>query len=280
MSHSIPRAAAWTAGTLVSFLLMALSGRELSAELSLFQMVLLRNAICLAIVAVLLTRLGWGLARTVHPARHVARNTVHFAAQYGWLLGIASIPIAEVFAIEFTTPIWTALMASVFLGERLTPVRIVAVALGFAGVLVILRPGLQIIHPAAFAVLGAALGYACTYTITKSMVGHDAPITILFWMNLVQLPLGLVPSLWLWVTPSPALYPWIALIGVTGLTSHYCLSRALAHADATTVVPLDFLRLPLAAVVAWMLYDEALDPFVFAGAALIIAGSWLNLRRG
>jgi drug/metabolite transporter (DMT)-like permease len=277
---SVGRAILWMSGALVSFLLMAVAGRELSAEISIFQVVFFRNAVCLAIVVALLSRVGWHHVRTARLGRHIARNTVHFAGQYGWLFGIASIPLAEVFAIEFTTPIWTALMASAFLGERLTSVRVVAVAFGFVGVLVILRPGLAIVHPAAFAVLGAALGYATTYIITKSLVSVDRPLTILFWMNLVQLPLGLLPSLGRWVWPSAHLLPWIAVIGVVGLSSHYCLSRALAVADATLVVPLDFLRLPLAAVVAWALYAEALDPFVFAGATIIFAGIWLNVRRG
>lgn len=99
-------------------------------------------------------------------------------------------------------------------------------------------------------------------------------------MNLVQLPLGLALSAGEIVVPSKPLWPWVALLGITGLTSHYCLSNALKEADATIVVPLDFLRLPLAAVIAWLVYAEALGPFVAAGAVLIVAGIWLNLKRG
>ncbi|MDX1432414.1 MAG: DMT family transporter, partial [Gammaproteobacteria bacterium] len=243
----------WMSGALLSFLTMALSGRELSAEISLFQIVFLRNLVCMIILCVLLTRYGWELTRTERLARHVGRNVVHFAAQYGWFYAVASIPIATVFAIEFTAPIWTVLLASLFLGERINRARVAAIVLGFAGVLLILRPGTEGIHPAALSALGAALGYATTYVVTKNLVATERPLTILFWMNLVQLPLGLVPSIPLWVTPSPALWPWVLAVGVAGLTSHYCLTRALAHADASVVVPLDFLRLPLAAVVAWML---------------------------
>lgn len=260
--------------------MMAFSGRELSAEISLFQIIFFRNLICMVLLVGLLTRLGWDRVRTSRPARHVARNTIHFAAVYLWFFAVASIPIAEVFAIEFTAPIWTALLASIFLGERLNRWRVIGIALGFAGVLIILRPGIAIIHPASFAALGAALGYATTYVITKDLVRYDGPITILFWMNLVQLSLGLVPSLVVWTTPSPALWPWVLVVGVSGLTSHYCLSRALACADATVVTPLDFLRLPLAAVVASMAYAETLEPFVFVGAVVIFAGNWLNIRRG
>ena len=141
MSQSVPRAVAWSTGTLASFMSMAISGRELSSELSVFQMVFFRNAICLAIIVVLMARLGWHLARTARPGRHVARNTVHFAAQYGWLLGVASIPLAEVFAIEFTTPIWTAILASIFLGERLTLLHAAGGLLVITGIAVPARPG-------------------------------------------------------------------------------------------------------------------------------------------
>ena len=267
-------------GALFSFLMMALSGRELSAEIPLIQIVFFRNLICMVILVGLLSRFGWDLVRTSKRGRHVARNVIHFAAQYAWFFAIASIPLTEVFAIEFTAPIWTALLACLFLGERLNVWRLVGIALGFTGVLIILRPGIQIIHPASLAALAAALGYATTYVITKDLVSYDRPLTILFWMNLVQLPLGLVPSLFVWTTPSPALWPWVIAVGIAGLASHYCLSRALACADATVVAPLDFLRLPLAALVAWALYDEALEPFVFFGAVVVFAGNWVNIRRG
>lgn len=283
MTHaakSLPLALAWMCGAIVSFLLMAIAGRELSAEVGPAQIVAFRNIICLAAIAAILARVGWRHARSAKPGRHVLRNAIHFAAQFGWFYAIARIPIAEVFAIEFTSPIWTALLAALFLGERLTGARLAGLALGFAGVLIVLRPGLAIIDPAALAALAAAFGYACAYIYTKDLVATDRPLTILLWMNAVQLPLALAVSASSWVTPSQALWPWVAVTGLVGLASHYCLSRALAHGDATVVVPIDFLRLPLAAGVAWLLYGERVSPWVFVGAAVIFAGVWLNLRRG
>jgi len=277
---SVPRAAAWMLATIVSFLLMGIAGRELSAEVGPAQTVAFRNIICLAILAVILTVKGWRLARTAKPGQHVLRNTIHFASQFGWFYAIAHIPIAEVFAIEFTTPIWTALLAVLFLGERLNTARVGAVVLGFTGVLVILRPGATVIDAASLAALAAAFGYALTYAFTKNLVITDRPLTILLWMNAVQLPLGLAVTGAAWVWPAAALWPWVMVVGLVGLTSHYCLSRALAYGDATVVVPIDFARLPLAAVVAWMLYGETVSVTVFVGAAIIFGGVWLNLRRG
>lgn len=279
-AKSLPLALAWMCGAIVSFLLMAIAGRELSAEVGPAQIVAFRNIICLAVLAAILAKLGWKHARSAKPGRHVVRNVIHFAAQFGWFYAIARIPIAAVFAIEFTSPIWTALLAALFLGERLTGVRITAIALGFAGVLIVLRPGLEIVDPASLAALAAAFGYACTYIYTKDLVATDRPLTILLWMNAVQLPLALAVSASSWVTPSQTLWPWVGVTGLVGLASHYCLSRALEHGDATLVTPIDFLRLPLAAVVAWLLYAERVSPWVFVGAAVIFAGVWLNLRRG
>jgi len=277
---SLPHAVAWMFATIVSFLLMGIAGRELSAEVGPAQVVAFRNIVCLIILAVLFTVYGWRLARSAKPLRHLVRNTIHFASQFGWFYAIAHIPIAEVFAIEFTTPIWTALLAVLFLGERLNPARIGAVVLGFTGVLIILRPGAAVIDAAALAALAAAFGYALTYAFTKDLVITDRPLTILLWMNAVQLPLGLAVTGAGWVWPSSTLWPWVMVIGLVGLSSHYCLSRALAYGDTTVVIPIDFLRLPLAAVVAWMLYRETVNVYVFVGAAIIFAGVWLNLRRG
>lgn len=278
--RSLPLAVAWMGAAIASFLLMALAGRELSREMGPAQIVAYRNVLCLAALACVLAVLGWGKARSAQPGRHLLRNAIHFASQFGWFYAIARIPIAEVFAIEFTTPIWTALLAAMFLGERLNAVRVAAVGLGFAGVLVILQPGVAIVQPAALAALAASFGYACTYIFTKDLVARDGPLTILVWMNLVQLPMSLSLAVPIWETPSPALWPWIAVVGITGLSSHYALSRALAAGDATIVVPIDFLRLPLAAAVAWMLYGETVGPAVFIGAAIIFGGVWLNLRKG
>ncbi|WP_025770221.1 DMT family transporter [Thioalkalivibrio sp. HK1] len=287
--HSRGAAIAWMSGALVSFLTMAISSRELSAELTIVQILFLRSLLCLSLLGFIILVLGvrrpgahWGFGRilTRAPSLHLVRNTVHWASQYAWTFAAVSIPLAEVFAIEFTSPIWTALIATFVLGERLNRWRLVAIALGFVGTMIILRPGVAVIHPASFSALAAAVGFAITYVVTKKLVSIEYPIAILFWMNVTQLLLGAVPAALLWVSPTSAMWPWIAALGIAGLSSHYCLSRALRCADATVVAPMDFLRLPVAAVVAWLMYAEALDPFVFIGAVIIFTGNWIGIRRG
>lgn len=277
--HPALRAALWMAGALLSFSAMAVGGRELAAELSTFQILFFRSLIGLPLVALVALRYGGATQlRTRRLPLHLARNVAHFGGQYGWFYGLAFIPLAEVFAIEFTVPLWTALLAALLLRERLTRARLAAVALGVAGTLVILRPGVGLVHPAALAVLLAAFGYATAHTLTKKLVSTETPLAILFYMTLIQLPLGLIPSLPDWTLPSPEQWPWVLAVGVSALTAHYCMARALRLADATVVVPLDFLRLPLIALIGALFYGETVTWPLALGSALILAGIVVNLR--
>jgi drug/metabolite transporter (DMT)-like permease len=157
--------------------------------------------------------------------------------------------------------------------------RLAAVTLGFVGVLVILRPGVETLQPASLLVLGVAFSFALVGIITKHLTKTESTFSILFFMNLMQLPMnlfGVRSAFWERIEPRHG----VAFIGVCagGLLAHYCLTNAYRHGDATMVVPLDFLRIPLIALVGWQLYGEALDPFVFLGSAIIIVGIFYSLR--
>ena len=274
----ISGAACWMTGALLSFAAMAIAGRELTDTMNTFEILFLRSGVSLLIVAALLPWMGAGVLRTQHIGLHVFRNAIHFAAQFGWFLGIALLPLATVFSLEFTIPIWSALLAVTFLGERLNRGRIVAIVFGFGGVLIILRPGTEAIDIASLAVLAAAFGYAVSYISVKRMTAWDKPFAIIFYMNLMQLPMGLVPALFDWVPPMTNDIPWILLVGVTGLTAHYSITKAFLLADATLILPIDFLRLPLIAVVGFLFYSEGVDLTLFAGAIIIFAGNYYNIR--
>lgn len=278
MNSPVLRAALWMVGALLSFMALAVGGRELSAELGTFQILFFRSLIGLVVVVFLLWRSGWRQILSKHLGLHTLRNLAHYGGQYGWFYGLAFIPLAEVFAIEFTVPIWTAVLATLLLGERLTRSRVAAVVLGLLGLLIILRPGVAAVNPAALAVLAAALGYALSHTLTKKLAAVDTPLTILFFMTVIQLPLGLVPSALNWMQPSAAMGPWLLVVGVTALTAHYCMARAFALADATVVVPMDFLRLPLIALVGVLFYAEPLDWLVLVGGAIMLWGNLINIR--
>ena len=276
--HPVFLSTLWMMGALVSFMAMAVSGRELSSELGTFQILFYRSLVGLVVVSLLLTRSGWGQARTRQPGLQLLRNLAHYSGQYGWFHGIALIPLAEVFAIEFTVPIWTAFLAAWILGERLTRARLAAVALGIVGMLIILRPGLTVVQPASLVVLAGAVGYATSHTLTRKLTRTDTPLAVLFYMTVIQLPLGFIAALGDWATPSVGLWPWLLVVGVTALSAHYCLTRALTLSDAMVVVPMDFLRVPLIALVGYLFYQEALDGFVLGGALVMLAGNLVNIR--
>lgn len=275
--NAVVTAALWMSGALLSFMAMAVGGRELSAHLSTFQILFFRSLVGLVVISLLLSRAGWGQITSRPLGLHVLRNLAHFGGQFGWFYGLAFIPLAEVFAIEFTAPIWTAIWAALLLGERITWPRIVAVGLGIVGLLIILRPGSQGVHPAALAVLAGAVCFAFSHTLTRRLALTDTPLAILFYMTVIQLPLGLLPSLASWTTPAPALWPWLLVVGLSALSAHYCMAHALALAPATVVVPMDFLRLPLIAVVGALVYGESLEWAVLAGAAVMLLGNWINI---
>jgi drug/metabolite transporter (DMT)-like permease len=217
--------------------------------------------------------------RTRHFGVHVARNAVHYAAQFLWFLAITMIPIAEVVAIEFTAPVWVALLAVAALGERMTAARVAAVALGVVGVVIIVRPGLDHVEVGQVVALVAAIGFAGSIILVKSLTRTESVLSIIFWMLIIQSVIGAIPAAMTWQTPPMAVWPWLAVIAVCGTYSHFCMAHALRHAEATTVVPLDFLRVPLTALAAWLVFSECFDTFIVIGAAVILGGNLLNLKR-
>ena len=282
IDSKIARVILWMVGALLSFSVMAVSIRELSrAGLSIFEILAIRSGVALLVLFVLLA-VRPDLRVHALPRRmglNIFRNTVHYASQYSWALSLTMLPLATVFALEFTMPAWTALLAVWFLHERMTPSRLGVIILGLIGVLVILRPGIAGFNPAALLVLLAAFGYAITMITTKKLTMTETTFGIVFWMAVIQFPLSLIGS------DSTVFLQFgtrhiLPAIGVAtaGLTSHYCLSNAFRSGDATLVVPLDFMRIPLIAVVGWALYGERLDIFVLLGALTIVSGVLWNLR--
>ena len=278
---AITRAAFWMAGWLLLMVVIAVAGREATRELTVFQVMAMRSVIGLAMLWPLVHRAG-GLAamRSQRLPVHVGRNVVHYAAQYGWLAALSLIPLAQLVAIEFTMPIWSALLAAALLGERLDRARISAVVLGLAGVLVIVRPDAAHINVGQWIALGAALGFGISVVLVKSLTRTDAAIQVSFWMLVVQSAIGIVPALVVWQWPSPAGWGWVLLVAFCGTYSHYCFARAMELADATVVVPMDFLRVPFTALAGWALYAERMDLLTLAGMVLILTGNGLNLVRG
>ena len=275
------KAAVWMIGTMVSFSLMAISGRELAPELNTFEIMFFRSLIGLVLVVTIGT-----LSGTLHQIKtdrlglHMLRNTAHFTGQNLWFLAVAFIPFSQVFALEFSTPLWVALLAPVFLGEALTRRRLLSVGIGFSGVLLVARPDFSQLNPAILAAMACAICFACSLMTTKKLTIDQSTTCILFWLTLMQLGMGLVAVVLTGSLSAPQGidYIWVTTVSICGLTAHFCIARALALAPAIVVIPLDFLRLPLISLIGFLSYNEAFEWAVVFGEMLIFTAVLINLQ--
>lgn len=279
-TQSTIRAALWMGGSIASFLTMTIAGRAVLPGLDVFQLMEMRSIIgWFILLPLVLASGGFAAMRTRRPMQHIGRNVIHYAGQFAWLQALTMIPLAQLISIEFTTPIWGALLAVLFLGERMSARKIAAILFGLVGVLVIVRPGAAPLDPGHLIILAGAIGFGISVVMVKSLTRTDSVVTIIFWMLIIQSAIGLVPAIAVWRTPTPEMWPWILIVSFTGMSSHFCMARALTYAEATVVMPMDFLRLPLSALIGFLLYSEQIDVFTAIGAALILTGNLFNLQR-
>lgn len=278
---SLFKAVLWFVGTMAGFAGMAISARELQTTMSTFEILFFRSLIGVLAVLPFIIRNRFRDVSMAKARFHGMRALIQFAAQICWMYGIAYLTLSDLTAIEFTVPVFTAVLAVIFLGERMWRHKWIATLLGFAGVLIILQPEGSAFSVAGFVmVLGSAL-YAGSGVLVKYLTRTDSPQGIIFWMNSLQLPLGLIPAVFIfdWVTPAPADVPWILAWGLSGLWAHYSMARALSLADITIIFPLDFLRLPLMALIGFLLYAEAINPWTAVGGLVIFAANYYSVRE-
>jgi drug/metabolite transporter (DMT)-like permease len=269
------------AGWLALMLILVVAGREATRELNVFQIMELRTGIAFFMLYPLIhINGGFAAMKTSRPLQHIGRNLIHYGAQIGWFYALTLIPLGQVVAIEFTMPIWTAILAASFLGERMTVWKISAIVLGVVGVIIIVRPAAGEINSGQLIALGAAVGFGISIAMMKSLTRTENTVAIVFWMLVIQSAAGFFPTLYVWSWPPASVWGWIVVIAFCGTFSHYCMARAMLYADATVVLPMDFLRVPLTAAVGWLVYSERLDLFTVLGATLILVGNLLNLRAG
>lgn len=257
---------------------MAIGARELSSEVGTLQTLFLRNLFGLGLVTAVIMATGNQAAMySDQKGLHLLRNVFHFGGQYAWFIGIGLLPLAEVFALEFTTPIWTVLIAALFLNETLTRQRILAVCLGFLGVLVIVQPGVAAIDPAALIVLAGTVGFAVAIAATKSLTNRGQILSVPFYMFLFQTPFGFLLAINGGPWPSTSLHwVWVAVIGAMAFSAHYCMTRAMSYDEVGRVIVVDFLRLPLIAVVGVLLYSEPFSIAIILGAGLMLMGNLIQ----
>jgi drug/metabolite transporter (DMT)-like permease len=277
------RAAIWMIGAITAFTLMAVAGRAAALNLDTFEIMFYRS--CVGFAIVMACAVGFGTLDQVRADRlglHFIRNVAHFTGQNLWFYAITVIPLAQVFALEFTGPIWVILLSPLFLKERIRPLGIAAAIIGFIGILLVAKPGATTISPGLIAAALCAIGFGLTAIFTRLLTKTQTITCILFYLTGMQAIFGLICAgldgdMEL---PTAMTLPWVILIGIAGLTAHFCLTKALSIAPATLVMPLDFLRLPIIAVVGIILYAEPVDIWVIVGGTLIFAGNYVNIRFG
>lgn len=279
--HNPLAAALWMSGSIASFTAMAIAARQINGAHDTFEIMTFRSAVGFLIVLAFASYTR--SFRDISAARlggHLFRNIVHFSGQNLWFLALTMIPLAQVFALEFTSPLWVILLSPLFLGEALTKKRILAASLGFLGILVVARPDFETVDLGVLAAAGSAICFAITGIATKRLTRNETIISILFWLTLMQFVFGAVTAGWDGQVSLPtwSTAPWLFLIGCAGILAHLCLTSALRLAPASFVMPIDFIRLPLIAGIGMVFYAEPVDLGVFAGAALIISGNLINLR--
>ena len=274
------RAALWMIGAIASFTAMAVAGRAVSFELDTFEIMMYRSFIGMIIVISVAGITGHlGDITRRHMSAHTIRNIAHFAGQNLWFFALTVIPLAQVFALEFTSPIWVLVLSPFVLGERMTQTRALAALLGFAGILIVARPFGETVGLGVVTASLAAICFAITIIFTKRLTRSEKITCILFYLTVMQAVFGVLAAGYDGdvALPSATTAPWLLLIGCAGLLAHFCLTTALSLAPATVVVPIDFARLPVIAVIGWAAYAEALDVWVFIGALLIFAGNYFNI---
>ena len=273
-------AALWMLGAIGSFSTMAVAGRELGPILDTFEIMMYRSFFGVIIVVALAFGSGtWREIKTDALGLHFIRNIAHFAGQNLWFYAVTVIPMAQLFALEFTSPLWVIVLAPFILGERMTRVRVTAAVMGFIGILIVARPDMDGINSGMIAAASCAVFFALVAMFTKRLTRSQSITCILFYLTVMQLVFGIICAGYDGdiALPGWSNMPLLVLIGICGLVAHFCITKALTIAPATVVVPIDFARLPIIAIVAMLFYGEALDIWVFVGAVIIFAGNYFNI---
>ncbi|MBD3663147.1 DMT family transporter [Sulfitobacter sp. TSTF-M16] len=274
------RAALWMIGAICSFTLMAISGRQLGGEYDTFEIMMYRSALGVIIVLAVAARVGTiGQINRDAFGLQIVRNIVHFTGQNLWFFALTMVPLAQLFAFEFTTPLWVIILSPLLLGERLTGVKALAAMMGFVGILIVARPTVEGVNIGMLAAAGCAVFFALTFITTKKLTSRQTITGIMFYLTVIQLILGLICAGYDGDIrlPTAAASPYLLVIAICGLVAHFCIAKALSLAPATIVAPIDFVRLPVIAIIGMVLYNEALDIWVFVGALIIFGGNYLNI---
>ena len=255
--------------------------RRLSLDFSVFQLVLFFSAVSTVILIPLAMKLPKGSLAGIlaHRGLYSARGILSFIGMLASFYAYSVLDIANVQSLLFTVPIFTILLASLLLGEFVGLRGWIACAVGFIGALIIIRPGLIEINVGALAALLSALAFAAANIVIRRLAATESPILITLVCNLIVVPLAAIPAAFVWVTPDWHQVPWILAMGILFVLAQLCLTYSIRAADARIVQSFNFLRLPWAVLVGWVLFSELPDIWTWVGAIVIFLGAYDVLRR-
>ena len=249
--------------------------RFLTENFTSFQILFIRSLVGVLVLAPLIRTSGIQILKTRRFPLHLLRATFAYFGMLGLFIGISEIPLADVVSLSFTQPIFIVALAAVLLGEKLSGVRLAATFGGFAGVLIILRPGFAEIGFGAAVVLGGAVAYACSNMCIKKLTSTDSVVTTTLWVNILMCPLAGIPAGFYWVTPASLDLLILVAVGITGTAGIWFVTRAYNVAEMSAVVPFDFIRLPLVGVAGWGFFNETTDYWTVLGAIAIFSSTYV-----
>lgn len=264
---------------MVLFALVHSSVRALTDTMSAFQIVFLRMAVSVALMMPYYAWKGFYHLKTRRTGMHVQRALVNFTGMILWFHALGIVPLAKAVAIHFTLPLFVLVLAALTLGERVGVRRVAATVVGFCGVLVILRPGTASVGLPEAMILGSAALYGATVILLKKMLDTETPLALTFYTNLYICVLSIPPALWYWVPPAVDDILPILFIGALGTLAPFLFTTALRTADASVIAPIDFLRLPFTAAIAFALFGEVPEIWVWVGGAIIFFSTWYITMR-
>ena len=258
----------------IMFVVTSATVRHLSVDMHFIQIAFFRSVFGIICMLPWLGRVGIGAMRTRHTGRYALRGVTSVTAMFCWFGALAAMPIADATSVSFATPIFVSIAAVVFLGEPMFRHRWIGLIAGFIGTLIILRPGFVEINFGALLVLTSAIFIAWSSIIVKVVARDDRPDTIALYQVVFMLPLSLVPALFFWHWPSLEQWFWAAIVGVLSTYAQRALTRAYAAADAAGVAPFDFLRLPFATALGFVVFLELPDLWTLGGGLVIFTASF------
>ena len=253
--------------------------RDLSSEISPFQIAFFRNAIGLIFLVPLMWRLGFEIPRGPVLKAYGIRAVIGICAMWVWYSALSITPLAEAITLNFTVALWMIPVAILLLREKVGMRRWGATVVGFGGVLIVMQPGADTVNLGSLLAILAALLFAISMALVRILARTQRPIAIVFYMNLVMTPLSLGPAIAVWTTPDLTQLGWLFFIGLLATFAHFGMARALSLVEASSVIPLDFTRLPFAAAIGYFAFGEVPDVWIWPGAALIVASAIYIARR-